>query len=189
MKRRHWLVAGGACALGLIAYAVARDAAAQPSHQVSAHQLQQVVDRHFPLRYAVGGVLELRIRTPRLRLLPEQNRIASELVIDAAGQSLRRSYSGDIDLDFALRYERSDLTIRAHQIRVQAVRLPGLAPEAAALIDAYARASAQRALAEVVLHTLRPEDLALAHTMGLEPGTITVTAQGLVIGFVPREPR
>jgi hypothetical protein len=39
---------------------------------------------------------------------------------------------------------------------------------------------------EVVLHTLRPQDLALADTMGFEPGDITVTADGLVIGFVPQ---
>jgi len=35
-----------------------------------------------------------------------------------------------------------------------------------------------------VLHTLRPQDLALADTMGLQPGSITVTDKGLVVGFV-----
>lgn len=189
MRRRQLLSVAGGCLLGLIACAVPKRGAAQPSYKVSAQQLQQVLSRRFPVRYAVAGVLELQIQPPRLRLLPEQNRVASELVIDASGEALRRSYSGDIELDFALRYEPSDLTIRAHQIRVLAVRLPGLPPNAATWIDAYARASAQRALLEVVLHTLRPQDLALANTMGLEPGAITVAADGLVIGFVPREAR
>ena len=53
------------------------------------------------------------------------------------------------------------------------------------MLDAYARA-AECALFEVVLHRLRPQDLALAHTMGFEPGPITVAPDGLVIGFVPR---
>jgi hypothetical protein len=190
MKRRPVLILpGGGWLLAAVACSVASPAAAQPAYRVSARQLQQVRDQRFPLRYPVPGVLELRVEAPRLRLLPEENRIATGLVIDASGPALRRSYSGDVDVDFALRYERSDMSLRAHQIRIQAVRLPALAPNAAALIDAYARAATQRALLEVVLHTLRPQDLALAETMGLEPGPITVTADGLVIGFVPREPR
>ena len=179
----------GSCAVGLSALAQALPGVAAPSLRVSVQQLQRVVDERFPLRYSAAGVLDLRIQAPRLGLLPEQNRIASVLALEASGQSLRRNYSGDVDLDFELRYEPSDRTIRAHRIRVQAVRLPGLAPDASALIEAYARASAQKALLEVVLHTLRPQDLALANTMGFEPGTITVTDNGLLIGFVPREPR
>jgi hypothetical protein len=35
-----------------------------------------------------------------------------------------------------------------------------------------------------VLHRLSPRDLALPDSMGLQPGDITVTSQGLVIGFV-----
>ena len=183
MQRRKTLIAAAGWALALWIDPLA----AQPSYRVSREQLQQMLARHFPLRYAAAGLLELRIRTPDLRLLPEQNRIGSELVIEASGPALARGYSGFIELDFALRYEASDLTIRAHQIRVHSVRLPGLPRETAALIDGYARASAQRALLEVVLHQLQPRDLALADTMGFEPGGITVQADGLSIGFVPRQ--
>ena len=37
------------------------------------------------------------------------------------------------------------------------------------------------------MHRLRPQDLMLADGMGLEPGAITVTAKGLVIGFVTKQ--
>lgn len=183
MRRRRVLQAAGALATA----SLARGAVAQPTYKISAEQLQQVLARRFPLRYPVAGVLELQIQAPQLRFLPEQNRLASELAVNAAGPALRRAHSGTIDLDFALRYESADQTLRAHQIRVHAVRLPSLSRDAAALIDAYARASAERALLEVVLHTLRPQDLALADTMGFEPGSINVTADGLVIGFVPKQ--
>ncbi len=43
-----------------------------------------------------------------------------------------------------------------------------------------------RTLLEVVLHRLRPQDLALPDGMGLHPGRITVTPEGLTIGFVPK---
>jgi hypothetical protein len=180
------LIAATAWALALALGPVPLPATAQPGYKISAAQLQQVLARRFPLRYQVAGLLDLRIRAPELRFLPEQNRLGSELAIDASGPALARSVAGFIDLDFALRYEPSDMSIRAHRIRVQSVRLPGLPPDAAALIDAYARASAQRALLEVVLHQLQPRDLALADTMGLQPGSITVDADGLSIGFVSK---
>jgi hypothetical protein len=36
------------------------------------------------------------------------------------------------------------------------------------------------------VHQLQPKDLALADTMGLEPGDITVAEDGLAVGFVPK---
>ena len=187
MNRRQVFSLAAALALGPAACSVP-PAAAQPNYKVSAEQLHRVLGQRFPLRYEVPGVLELQMQAPRLRFLPEHNRLGSELVIDASGPALRRSHSGVVDMDFALRYEPSDQTIRAHQIRVQSIRLPSLPPNAAAVLDGYARAFAERALLEVVLHRLEPRDLALADTMGLEPGSITVTSDGLVIGFVPRPP-
>jgi len=188
MKRRP-LLGWAVAALALAGCTHTPGATAQPRYTVSAAQLDQVLAERFPRRLAAAGVIELQIRAPRLRFLPEQNRLASDLPIDASGPALGRPLSGNVDLDFALRYEPSDQTLRAHQIRIQAVRLAGLTPEAQLLLDAYARTAAERALFEVVLHRLRPQDLALAHTMGFEPGPITVTADGLVIGFVPRESR
>jgi hypothetical protein len=189
MQRRNSLIAAAGWALAPLWAWSSSEAWAQPGYRISREQLQQVLAERFPLRYALPGLLELRIREPRLRLLPEQNRIATELAIEASGPALGRSYPGFIELDFALRYAAGDRTLRAHQIRVQSVRLPGLARDAAALIDAYARAATERALLEVVVHRLRPGDLALAETMGLEPGDITVQPDGLSIGFVPRAAR
>jgi len=38
----------------------------------------------------------------------------------------------------------------------------------------------------VVLHRMRPQDLALPDGLGMQPGSITVTDEGLTIGFVPK---
>jgi len=104
----------------------------------------------------------------------------------AAGPALRRGYNGVFDLDFALRFEASDLSIRAHQLRVNALQFEGLPPQTSALLSAYGPSLAQQSLQDVVLHQLKPQDLALPDGMGLQPGSITVTAQGLVIAFVPK---
>ena len=166
-----------------------RLAQAQPSYMVSADQLQQVVAKRFPLRYPVSGLFDLDLKAPRLRLLPEQNRLGAEMLVEATGPALRQGYTGTFDVDFALRYEASDQSIRAHQLRVNTLRLLGLPPGASALMEAYGPTLAEQSLREVVVHRLNPQDLVLPDSMGLEPGAITVTAKGLVIGFVNKPPR
>jgi len=189
MKRRLLLTVASWLALGGAACSAMPDGRGQPSYKVSAEQLQQAVARRFPRRYPVGGLFDLSVQAPRLRLLPELNRLGTEMLVEAAGPALGRSYTGAFDLDFGLRYEASDQTIRAYQLRVNSLRFPDLPPGPSELLSAYGPALAEQTLREVVLHQLRPQDLALSDGLGLQPGSITVTPQGLVIGFVAKQPR
>ncbi|WP_394788618.1 DUF1439 domain-containing protein [Rhodoferax sp.] len=184
MQRRFFLTASG----GLLAGGLAGAAWAQtqPSYSVSMAQLQQTVAQRFPLRYPVAGLVDLNLQTPRLRLLPEQNRLGAEMAIEAAGASLRRSYSGSFDVDFALRYEASDRTLRATGLHFQHLQFPDLQPAALELLNSLGPMLAEQSLREVVLHRLRPQDLALPEGMGLQPGSITVTDKGLLIAFVTK---
>ncbi len=186
MKRRTFLGTAPALAICVAAAGAPATPAGQPRFTVSVAQLQRLVGERFPVRYPVSDLFDLDLQAPRLRLMPDVNRIAAEMALRAAGPALRRSYEGSFDVDFALRYEPGDQSIRAHSLRVHSFRLPGLAPEMSMLLEAYGPSLAQRSLLEVVLHRLQPRELALADAMGLQPGEITVTEQGLVIGFVPK---
>jgi len=194
MHRRHLIsLALGLPLGGLISAAVADtlvqpDDATQalPQFKVSAARLQQAVAQRFPLRYPVSGLLNLDLQAPQLSLLPAHNRLGAEMVIDAAGPALQGSHHGTLALDFALRYEASDLTVRAHQLRFKQLTMPSLQPRVALLLNTYGPTLSERALTEVVLHRLQPSDLALPNSMGLQPGSISVTDTGLVIGFVPK---
>ena len=186
LGRRLMLQRSAGIVLGLAGGLVACGAQAQPTYKVSADQLQQAVAKRFPRAYPVGGLFDLTLQPPNLRFMPEQNRMGAEMTVEAAGPALRRPSAGVFDLDFALRYEASDLSIRASQLRVNALRLDGLPPGPAALLSAYGPALAGQALQDVVLHQLKPQDLALPDGMGLQPGSITVTSGGLVIAFVPK---
>ena len=183
MQRRFFLNAVRGLGLAAVVLAALPQARAQARHTVSAEQLQQVVAQRFPLRYPVPGLLDLALQAPRLRLLPEQNRLSAEMAVEAAGPALRRSHTGTFEVDFALRYEASDRTIRAHQLRFKRLQFPTLQPDVVELLNAYAPALAQQSLLEVVVHQLRPQDLTMADVMGIQPGSITVTQQGLEIGF------
>ena len=158
----------------------------QPYYKVSEEQLQRGLAQRFPLRFPMPGMLNLDIQVPTLRLLPAQNRLSAEMVVDAVGPALQRSHQGTLELEFALRYEASDRTVRAHQIRFKRLLFPTLQPSVVALLGGYGHALAERTLLEVVVHRLRTQDLALPDAMGLQPGSITVTDAGLTIGFVPK---
>jgi len=154
-----------------------------PHYTVSTAQLQRSVAARFPLRYPVPGVLSLDLQVPQLRLLPDQNRISAELEANAVGPALQRSHKGTFEVSFAMRYEASDRTIRAHQLRFKRLQFPSLQPGVVEMLNTYGPALAQQSLMEVVLHQLRPQDLALADVMGMQPSGITVTDAGLEIGF------
>jgi len=198
MRRRH-LIRLALCPplflpLGSLTWAASTDATSrpegepqqQPQYKVSAAVLQQGVAQRFPLRYPMPGLLNLDMQMPQLSLLPAQNRLGASIAIEAAGPALQGSHQGTLELTFALRYEASDLTIRAHQLRFKRLTMPSLQPSVMVLLNTYGPALSERALLEVVVHRLQPSDLALPSSMGLQPGSITVTDAGLTIGFVPK---
>lgn len=182
MQRRYLFSAAALSMVGLAGLSVGQ-ALAQPRTTVSAAQLQLMVAQRFPLRYPIAGVLNMDVQAPLLRLLPQQNRLGAEMVIEAAGPALNTSRKGTLEVDFALRYEASDRTVRAHQLRYKQLRIADLTPAGNDLLNLYGPAIAQQALQEVILHQLRPQDLALADDLGLQPASITVTDSGLVVGF------
>ena len=170
-----WLLAG-------------RSAWALPRYTVPLAQLQEMVAQKFPRSVPVQGLVDLTLQAPRLRLLPEVNRLGAAMVVDAAGAALRRSHAGTFDVEFALRYEASDRSLRAHQIKLGRLDFPTLKPAVNDLLNVYGPMLAEQSLREVTLHQLRPQDTALFDGMGLQPGPITVTAKGLTVAFVNKQP-
>lgn len=184
MHRRIFLSRARFLALGGVIGVALPSAQAQPRFTVAVEQLQQMVGQRFPRRYPVAGLMDLDVQAPRLRLLPELNRLSADMTVLATGPALRRSQTGTFEVDFALRYEVSDRTIRATQLRFRRLQFAGLLPMASELLNTYGPSLAEQSFQEVVLHQLRPQDLAMADGLGMQPGSITVTEAGLVIGFV-----
>ena len=190
MRRRQflstsrYLLLGGTAAIALACTSLR----AQPRYTVSAEQLQQVLGQRFPRRYPVAGLINLDLQVPVLRMLPSQNRVAADMTVEAGGPALNRKQTGTFEVDFALRYEASDRTLRATQLRFRRFNLPGLTATGLELLNAFGPNLAEQSFQEVVLHQLKPADMAMADGLGLQPGSITVTDAGLVIGFVAKVP-
>lgn len=181
MQRRHLLCTGLLLGSGAV---VAQDAL--PRFTVPLDLLQTEVAKRFPLRYPVAGLVNIDLAAPQLGLLPEQNRLRAQMPVTAAGSALTRSQQGSFTVDFALRYEHSDRSLRAHQLKVYRFRFPGLPPEAVDMLNSYAPSLAEQALREVVLYQLQPKEAAMADLLGLQPGRISVTGQGLLVELVQR---
>ena len=188
MHRRFFLNAARFIALSAVAATLLGCSAvsAQPRFTVPAEQLQQAVAKRFPLRYPVAGLLDLALQAPELRLLPEKNRLSALMAVEASGAALHRKQAGTFEVEFALRYEGSDRTLRATALRFKRLTFPGLRPEASEMLNLYGQTMSEQALMEVVLHQLKPQDLTMADALGLQPGSITVTDKGLVIDLVAK---
>ena len=190
MHRRFFLNTSRYITMAALALSVLGCSAvvAQPRFTVPADQLQQAVAKRFPLRYPVAGLLDLALQAPELRLLPEKNRLSALMVVEASGQALHRKQAGTFEVEFALRYEVSDRTLRATDLRFKRLSFPGLRPEASEMLNLYGQALSEKALLEVVLHQLKPQDLVMADALGMQPGSVTVTDKGLVVDFVAKVP-
>lgn len=187
--RRAALACAGTSAAALAALCLLPGCAgaATPRYSISARELQQALAARFPRRYPLGRVLEVELQAPALKLLPERNLLNAVLDLQAVGLLLQgRPPSGVLDVDFGLRYEPSDRTVRADRLQVNALRVQGLPPVLAHNVARYGVPLAEQALQDVVLHQLRPKDLALADTLGVQPGAIRITPAGIVVDFANR---
>lgn len=165
---------------------LAQDEAPRPRHKISAAQLHEALGARFPLRLGVPGWLELEVRAPRLLLLPPRQKLGASLVAQASGPGLRPLPPGEVDLLFALRYEPTDRTLRAHEPEVLDLRLPGAPPELLAPLRRLLPQLARESVGEVVLHRFTARELALPDTMGFRPDAVTVLDDGLLVLFKPK---
>ena len=184
IRRRHTLL--GALAVAALAGTGCNGALGPRTVTLSLEQMQDKVAARFPRRYPLAGLAELNLQAPRLSLRPEQNRLNVVMALEATGAVLRRAHTGSLDVDFGLRFEPGDQTLRATDLQVRALQIDGLPPPVAQVLGGLGPALAQQALREVVLHPLQPRDLAAMDRLGVQPGRITVTARGLEIELIPR---
>lgn len=164
----------------------AQHAAERPRHKVSIDTLQDAVSARFPVRFGIAGLLQVQVGTPRLFLMPSRNKLGASLHALVTSAEVRQPQAGELDVAFALRYERTDRTLRAHDLEVLDLRAPSLPAETAQALRSLLPLLAKEAVGEVVLHRFSPRELALADTMGFEPESILVVRDGLVIVFGPR---
>jgi hypothetical protein len=150
---------------------------------LSEAQLQQLLERQFPREQRVMEVFDLRIARPTLRLLPERSRIATEVEVTAGERLTGRTLRGSMALDYALRYEPSDASLRLTQVRVQDLKLDVGGTPLQAQAARMGGLLAERALDDFVIYRVdevRRDRLRLAGVAGAD---IVITARGVELRF------
>ena len=156
---------------------------------IAQEQLQTTLAKRFPYQQKLADVLDLKIMSPRLALLPEANRIGTELDLNLLERIGGRSYTGTMALDYGLRFERTDNTVRMTGVRVSSVRLNDVPEPFNGAISRHLPRMAEQLLSNYALHTFSEQDMSLVSGLGFEPGEIKVTPKGLRITLDPMLPK
>ena len=154
--------------------------------EVSQAELLEAMAGQFPLRLGLNERFELVAVSPRLRSLPDENRLATEVDLGIAPGLGGRTLSGTVGFSYGLRYEPGDRTVRMTGLRIDRLDL-GRDGNLLRLQGAgLATLLAEELLDDLVVYRLRPEDVRRLDASGYEPGEVRATSRGLAITFVPR---
>jgi hypothetical protein len=155
---------------------------------LSEAELQAQLAKRFPMQRSLLDVLELRLSDPVLRLDAAANRLATELTLSGSERRSGRSLQGRLALDYGLRWENADGSIRLVQPRVESLQLgevPGLSSRRAEMAQRMGIALAERLLDDMVLYQVPAERLDRLRAAGFRPGTLQVTPAGVEITIEP----
>ena len=163
-------------------------AAVPRSITLSEAELQAQLARRFPLQRSVLDSLELQLSDPVLRLDAPANRLAIELTLQGSERRSGRSLQARIALDYGLRWEPSDGSVRLVQPRVRSLQFSDAAlgsARRAELLQRMGITLAERLLDDLVLYRVPDQRLRALRAAGLQPGELKVTPAGLQITIEP----
>ena len=154
-----------------------------PRVHFSEGELNQMLARRFPVEKRLLQTLDVTLSSPQLGLRPEANRLATSFDLVATDRLFGQRWQGRLALEYALKLDGADGTLRLVEPRVTELR-----------IDAGVSAQAQRIggvviegmLEGLVLHRLKPEQLQRLADAGLAPGEVRVRPDGVEVTTVPR---
>jgi len=158
------------------------------SHDVdiSESQLTLLLARQFPMERKVLEVVDLSITNPQLTLIPQGNRVGTELDVAAVDRLFGNTANAHIKLDYGLRFQPSDHTIRMTQVRVRELTLASGSSNLHGAAQRIGGLVAEGALENLVIYRMKPAQADEMDRLNLVASPITVTPQGLHMTVSPR---
>ena len=154
---------------------------------ISESQLALLLARQFPMERKVLEVIDLNITNPQIELIPQGNRVGTELDVTALDRLFGSSAMGHVKLDYGLRFQPSDHTIRMTQVRVRELTLSSGSNNLRGASQRIGGLVAENALENLVLYRMKPAQADEMDRLNLVASPITVTAQGLHMAVSPRQ--
>lgn len=181
MTRRGYLRAGGLGAVvGAALLAGCAGFGGPRTVEISEARLVELMSRSFPRSQRYLDLFDVTLSTPRVRLIPAQNRIGTELAYSLGTSVLsERQMKGTLGLSYALRLEPSDATVRLANVKVERFDLSGLPKAYAARAHQLGALLAENLFQDLVVHRLDAADMRRLEGRGLKPGALSVVPGGL----------
>jgi len=154
---------------------------------ISESQLTLLLARQFPMERKVMEVIDLNITNPQLELMPQANRIGTELDVTALDRLFGSTAMGHVKLDYGLRFQPADHTIRMTQVRVRELTLSSGSNNLRGAAQRIGGLVAENALENLVLYRMKPAQADEMDRLNLVASPITVTPQGLHMSVSPRQ--
>ncbi|HMC14933.1 MAG TPA: hypothetical protein VKI18_04835 [Albitalea sp.] len=147
--------------------------------------LTRLLERAAPVDRRLLEVIDVHVGAPRVKLLPETNRLFTELDVSTTERIGGKTYGGRIALDYALRYDEAEKAIRLTQVRVGKFELDGVPSPTMRGLNRLGVLIAETMLDNLVLYRFKPNDLRNAEGLGYKPGAVTVTSRGIEVTLAP----
>lgn len=149
-------------------------------------QLLKAIGSRFPFGIKVLDTFDLVAVSPRLRLLPADNRIATEVDVNALEGLGARPLTATVGLSYGLRFEPGDASVRLTQVRVDRLDVGQWGALLRGQGQRVATAIAERLLDDLPVYTLEREDAERLKSRGYVPQEIRVTQTGLSVTLQPK---
>jgi len=153
--------------------------------EISQEQLLAQVSRQFPFNRRMLDFFEVTVSTPRLTMLPQENRIATELDVDTGRTLLTTGFKGRLALSYGLRYEPGDQSVRLADVRLERFQMDGVPDALQTRTGRLGSLLAEDLLSGFTVYRFKPEDLRIALDLGFAPGAIHVTGRGVALTLEP----
>lgn len=190
-SRRALLTGAGLAALGITVLGGGLAGCAQlgalpTGFKLSAQQLNQWLSQLFPYTERIAGLLDLSLQSPELRLLPESNRLGTDLQLALGERITGQKLSGSLGLDSGLRFDPEAMAIRLQDVRVQRLDLEQLPTAQRKLVNQYAPRVAELLLDGAPVYRFPVERQDLMRRLGLAVNQLRVQPDGLHVDLLPR---
>ena len=157
--------------------------------EVSQAQLQEAVERRFPIERRYLELLDVTVAAPRVTLRPEVNRLATEFQVLVSDRVFSSQHRGTISLNYGLRFDPGDNSVRLTNVRIDRFDIDGAPALLRQQLDRIGVQLAEQTLNERPVYSLRPRDVEAIQGRGYRPTDLRVTPSGITITLLPESDR
>lgn len=153
---------------------------------LSERQILAALSERFPANRRVLEVFDVRLASPRLKLLPAEDRLMLGFDLGVQERLITsRLFKGNLMFSSGLRFDAGDATVRLDRVRRENLSIDGLPSLLASNVNRWGGLLAEELLEGAVVHTVDRTAVDQAARQGLRPGALKVTEGGVRVTLDP----